>query len=112
MKGKTCSRTQFPLVVSYAITVHKSQGVTLPQVVCDISEREFASGLSYVAISRASRLDGLMFDVPFDRDRVYRVPAQRGDEEKASRLRYTVEHEASRAAVRAKLLGGDVESSV
>ncbi len=83
LKGKTCSRTQFPLVVSYAITVHKSQGVTLPQVVCDISEREFASGLSYVAISRASRLDGLMFDVPFDRDRVYRGPAQRGDEEES-----------------------------
>ncbi|EAQ89410.1 hypothetical protein CHGG_06029 [Chaetomium globosum CBS 148.51] len=52
LKNKTCSRTQFPLVVAYAITVHKSQGITLPKVVCDISEREFASGLSYVAVSR------------------------------------------------------------
>ncbi|EAQ86310.1 hypothetical protein CHGG_07563 [Chaetomium globosum CBS 148.51] len=74
LKNKTCSRTQFPLVVAYAITVHKSQGITLPKVVCDISEREFASGLSYVAVSRASRLDGVMFDVPFDRSRVNRDP--------------------------------------
>ena len=51
-----CSRTQFPLVVSYAITVRKSQGVMLFRAVCDISE------LSYVTISQVSRLDGLMMD--------------------------------------------------
>ncbi|OXV11711.1 hypothetical protein Egran_00529, partial [Elaphomyces granulatus] len=33
LKGNTCSRMQFPLVVSYAITDHKSQSVTLSQVV-------------------------------------------------------------------------------
>ncbi len=50
------------------------QGVTLSKVVCDISEREFASGLSYVAVSRVSRLEGLMFDVSFDRSRVNHDP--------------------------------------
>ncbi|OXV10490.1 hypothetical protein Egran_01749, partial [Elaphomyces granulatus] len=33
LKGNTCSRMQFPLVISYAITVHMSQSVTLSQVV-------------------------------------------------------------------------------
>jgi len=77
LKNQTCSREQFPLVVSYAITVHKSQGVTLDKVVCDISGAEFASGLHYVAVSRVSKLQGLMFDVPFDRGRVCRDPPSR-----------------------------------
>ena len=77
-KNNTCSREQFPLVVSYAITVHKSQSVTLDKVVCDISDPEFASGLSYVGVSRASKLEGLMFDAPFERSRVYRDPPTKG----------------------------------
>lgn len=67
MKGNTnCSRTQFLLVVSYTITIHKSQSVTMSREMCDISECEFAMSLSYVAISQVSRLDALMMDVPFD----------------------------------------------
>jgi len=67
-----CSRAQFPLLVSYAITVHKSQGITLDKVVCNISAPEFAAGLSYVAVSRVKTLGGMMFENPFDRNRVYR----------------------------------------
>ena len=78
LKNQACSREQFPLVVSYAITVHKSQGITLDKAVCDISGAEFASGLHYVAVSRVSKLQGLMFDVPFDRGRVCRDPPSRG----------------------------------
>lgn len=71
LHNNTCCREQFPLIVSYTITVHKSQGVTLDRVVCDISISEFASGLSYVAVSRVSTLKGLLFDAPFDRSRVF-----------------------------------------
>jgi hypothetical protein len=68
----SCSRAQFPLLVSCAITVHKSQGITLDKVVCDISAPEFAADFSYVAVSRVKTLSGLMFENPFDRDRVHR----------------------------------------
>jgi hypothetical protein len=71
-KGQACSRRQLPLIVGYAITVHKSQGASLDRIRCDISEQEFASGLSYVAVSRVKTLGGLLFETPFGRDRLYR----------------------------------------
>ena len=57
--NEACSRTQFPLTVAYAITVHKSQSITVDQVVTDLSDRDFQHGLSYVAISRVKTLQGL-----------------------------------------------------
>ena len=36
---------QFPLTVSYAITVHKSQSITVDKMVTDLSERDFQTGL-------------------------------------------------------------------
>ncbi|CAG8597262.1 6136_t:CDS:2, partial [Cetraspora pellucida] len=53
-KGKSgiCSRMQFPLCLAWAITIHKSQGLTLSQAVIDIGNKEFAIGLTFVAISR------------------------------------------------------------
>ena len=49
---------QFPLVLAYAITIHKSQGMTYQKVACDISNT-FAKGQAYIALSRYSSLDGL-----------------------------------------------------
>ncbi|KAG7410080.1 ATP-dependent DNA helicase PIF1 [Fusarium oxysporum f. sp. raphani] len=62
-----CTRKQFPLTVSYAITVHKSQSITVDKMVTDLSERDFQTGLSYVAVSRVKMLEGLMIDAPFER---------------------------------------------
>jgi ATP-dependent DNA helicase PIF1 len=65
-KGVPCTRKQFPLRLAYAITVHKSQGLTLSRVVLNVDQKEHCLGLSYVAISRVKALDGLMFESPFD----------------------------------------------
>ena len=49
--GRHCSRKQFPLCLAYAISIHKSQGMTLRKVVIELGLFEFCRGLSFVAIS-------------------------------------------------------------
>ncbi|KAK9829900.1 hypothetical protein WJX72_008563 [[Myrmecia] bisecta] len=53
-----CMRTQIPLNLAWAITIHKSQGMSIDWLVVDFEEC-FAAGQAYVALSRATSLQGL-----------------------------------------------------
>ena len=51
--------SQIPLILSWAITIHKSQGATLERCIIDIGDAVFESGQSYVALSRIKSLEGV-----------------------------------------------------
>ena len=52
-------RKQFPLVLAYAITIHKCQGLSLDCAIIDLSSSIFAPGMAYVALSRIRSLAGV-----------------------------------------------------
>lgn len=74
---ETSSMTCFPIVVSYAMTAHKSQGITLDEVKIDIGRGAFDTGQLYVALSRCRSMRGIQLisnmsirDVKVD-DKIY-----------------------------------------
>lgn len=71
--GKSSWREQFPVTVSYALTVHKAQGMTLDKVVLNVNHKEHAVGLTHVAISRAKEIGGVMFEEAFDFTRLNNI---------------------------------------
>jgi len=57
--------TQFPLMLAWAVTIHKSQGKTFERVVIDFGRGTFAHGQAYVALSRCTTLNGIVLMKPF-----------------------------------------------
>jgi hypothetical protein len=52
--------TQFPLMLAWAVTIHKGQGKTFDRVIVDIGKGTFAHGQMYVALSRCTTLGGIV----------------------------------------------------
>jgi len=58
---------QYPLRLAWAITIHKSQGLTFAKAIVDAGD-SFAAGQVYVALSRLTSLDGLVLKSPINAD--------------------------------------------
>ena len=65
MKNYCVYRKQFPLILAYAVTIHKCQGLSLDCAIVDLSQQVFSVGMAYVALSRVRTLEGLHL-VAFD----------------------------------------------
>lgn len=60
---------QYPLRLAWAITIHKSQGLTFGHAIIDASH-SFAHGQTYVALSRCKSLEGMVLSAPLSRSAV------------------------------------------
>ena len=56
---------QYPLMLAWAVTIHKSQGKTFDKVIIDFGRGTFAHGQAYVALSRCTSLEGIVLKQPF-----------------------------------------------
>ena len=65
---------QYPIRLAWAITIHKSQGLTFSRVVVDFTGGVFAGGQAYVALSRCTSLDGIQLKKQITRGDIFVRP--------------------------------------
>ena len=91
------SFTQYPLRLAWAVTIHKSQGLTFEKAVIDAGEA-FSPGQVYVALSRCTSLDGVVLLSPIQAhrlindDRIVQFSNQHHPEEKVQALLHIARH--------------------
>jgi ATP-dependent exoDNAse (exonuclease V) alpha subunit len=62
---------QYPLMLAWAVTIHKSQGKTFNRVIIDIGRGTFTPGQTYVALSRCTALDGIVLKKPIQKKHIW-----------------------------------------
>lgn len=65
---------QFPVKLAWALTIHKSQGLTFNNITIDVGPGAFAGGQSYVALSRCTSLEGITMASPIRESDIYVSP--------------------------------------
>lgn len=79
-------RIMFPIILSWAVTVHKLQGTTVDKAVVYLGKRTFAKGQAYVALSRVKSLQGVAI-IELDQRKLFNNPHDRSALAELIRLR-------------------------
>ena len=72
INGHSCSREQIPIRLSWGMTIHKSQGLTLLKIFVDLGRENSGGGSTFVALSRVKKIDDV-FIVPVDWARLQKI---------------------------------------
>lgn len=96
------SFTQYPLKLAWAITIHKSQGLTFERAIID-AEASFAHGQVYVALSRCKTLEGMVLSTPISNRSIindgkvsgfiHQIEQNQPDKENLSAAKQAYQHE-------------------
>ena len=78
--------TQYPIALSWAMTIHKSQGKTFEKVVLDMGRGAFTHGQTYVALSRCTSLQGLILKKPLSKRDIWIDPRVKHFKERFSEV--------------------------
>ena len=99
--------SQFPLKAAWALTIHKSQGLTFSKVTIDMGGGAFTPGQTYVALSRCRSLEGLHFINPLNR---YDIIVSKGAKDFSRKFNDVKEADLAMREAEAEVLSYDAKN--